>query len=60
MVKVVPLSSSLPAVELIKLVGMVVPWVVVPMICNPEAALVIPLDVLIMDGEDDEDPDVDK
>lgn len=60
LVKVVPLSSSLPVVELIKLAGIVVPLAVVPMICKPEVELVNPLDVLIMDGEDDDDPDADK
>lgn len=52
---VVPLSNSLPVVELIKLAGMVVPLAVVPMICKPEVALVIPLDVLTMDGADEDD-----
>lgn len=55
LVSAVPLSNSLPVVELIKLAGMVVPLAVVPMICKPEVALVIPLDVLTMDGADEDD-----
>lgn len=59
LVRVVPLSSSLPVVELIRPAGMVVPLAVVPMICKPDATLDIPLDVLTMDGEEVDDPDDD-
>lgn len=47
--RVVPLNSSLPVTVLINPAGIVVPLAVVPMICSPEAVLVIPLDVLTMD-----------
>lgn len=54
LVSAVPLSSSLPVVELIKLAGMVVPLAVVPIICSPPP-LVNPFDVLTMDGDEDDD-----
>lgn len=47
--RVVPLISSLPVAELINPAGIVVPLAVVPMICSPEAVLVMPFDVLTMD-----------
>lgn len=47
--RVVPLISSFPVAELINPAGMVVPLAVVPMICSPEAVLVMPFDVLTMD-----------
>lgn len=57
LVSAVPLSSSLPVVELIRLAGMVVPLAVVPMICSPDGppAPVNPFDVLTMDGDEDDD-----
>lgn len=57
LVSAVPLSSSLPVVELIRLAGMVVPLAVVPMICSPDGPppVVNPFDVLTMDGDEDDD-----
>lgn len=52
---VTPFNSSLPATEVTRLAGIVVPLVVVPMICSPGAVLVAsPLEMLTTAADEDE------